>query len=802
MYNPISSKKCAKMKNQHRQSNTSIPAESNIGPLRRQIGQSFNLDEIRFLCSDLNIDFEEVAGETKSAKIQSLIELVQRNGRMQNLLAVLEIERPRLNWHEPAILSSRQMRNRYNFLQNITATWIEGFLHQSLAHSIAIELNLTYKPDAVVRKTLKVSGKEEEFIEHTIRELFEAYGRSLLILGDPGSGKTITLLQLAEDLIQDAQANPIEPIPVILNLSSWSDKRGSLIDWLVEEIFIQYQVSRELSLSWIDNNQLLFLLDGLDEVAEDARIACITAINAFKGQFQTELVVCSRLSDYEKLNNRLNLATAVKLQPLTNEQIKDYLDQENLPLKVLLDTIKNDANLAEMARTPLMLSIMTLAYHGLSQEELKPLSSIKARRNHLFSAYVDRMFERRPLTQEISFGAAEAKKWLTNLSHSMLQQNQSIFFIERLQPTWTQTNSARLRYQFIIQLLISLFCGLVGGVTGSLILPLFYGFFFLMGNQMSLPENILATELILTILSSIAGLFLGMLIGLRVGLNKNIILSEELSWSPKEFLQTTRRELNNKGSILLILIMIAVVYFGSYFRLNVLFIMFIVIIVLNKHFKKLATKGLVAGLFVGMIIAPFGSWWGGALIGFLVSGMIAGLSISIQLNQTSRRTNPNQGIRNSLKNALRMSLFYGFIGGLLGGLIGGLSVGWIFGSVLKNVIGLSFGFFGGGLIAGLTFGVLMGLSIGLILGLVLGLFFYGGIAILQHYTLRWVLAWHHILPFPFHDQKLVTYLDAMNDLIFLKRIGGGWVFIHRSLMEYFASLHPDFQGGLPEKDKL
>lgn len=31
----------------------------------------------------------------------------------------------------------------------------------------------------------------------------------------------------------------------------------------------------------------------------------------------------------------------------------------------------------------------------------------------------------------------------------------------------------------------------------------------------------------------------------------------------------------------------------------------------------------------------------------------------------------------------------------------------------------------------------------------------------------------------------------MADRIFLRRVGGGWVFIHRTLLDYFASLHPD-----------
>ncbi|MCP4373820.1 MAG: hypothetical protein GY797_37825 [Deltaproteobacteria bacterium] len=82
--------------------------------------------------------------------------------------------------------------------------------------------------------------------------------------------------------IADAKQDPGHPIPVVLNLSSWGQEKRPLNDWLEDEIFLQYQVSRKLSQEWIQENQWLYLLDGLDEVAESARVDCVTAINLFK----------------------------------------------------------------------------------------------------------------------------------------------------------------------------------------------------------------------------------------------------------------------------------------------------------------------------------------------------------------------------------------------------------------------------------------------------------------------------------------------------------------------------------------
>lgn len=111
-------------------------------------------------------------------------------------------------------------------------------------------------------------------------------------------------------------------------------------------------------------------------------------------------------------------------------------------------------------------------------------------------------------------------------------------------------------------------------------------------------------------------------------------------------------------------------------------------------------------------------------------------------------------------------------------LISGLSVAPLFWLVL-------------GLIDGLIGDLRGWLIFGLIFGLMLGLLGYGGVAVVQHYTLRRLLAWAGALPYPLRDSRLVAFLDAMHERILLRRVGGGWIFVHRSLLEYFASLSPN-----------
>jgi serine/threonine protein kinase len=65
---------------------------------------------------------------------------------------------------------------------------------------------------------------------------------------------------------------------------------------------------------------------------------------------------------------------------------------------------------------------------------------------------------------------------------------------------------------------------------------------------------------------------------------------------------------------------------------------------------------------------------------------------------------------------------------------------------------------------------------------------YGGFVVVQHAILRGVLARAGHLP-----RDLVKFLDYASSLILLRKVGGGYIFIHRYLLEYFADLETDQQ---------
>lgn len=64
----------------------------------QSIHDSFNLDELKLLCTELGIDFEDLPGQTKNGKIRSLLLYCQRHQQGDDLLTYCKKERPITTW--------------------------------------------------------------------------------------------------------------------------------------------------------------------------------------------------------------------------------------------------------------------------------------------------------------------------------------------------------------------------------------------------------------------------------------------------------------------------------------------------------------------------------------------------------------------------------------------------------------------------------------------------------------------------------------------------------------------------------
>src|SRR5262249_22783010 len=153
-----------------------------------------------------------------------------------------------------------------------------GFLQKSLFQETRMILGLSERPDAVARPLdllVRRPDQGDRPLPHEteVGDVFDSMDQALLILGAPGSGKTTLLLELARDLLDPAAQDPAPPIPVVFPPSTWAQSPKPLVEWLVDELNLRYDVPRKIAQTWVASDEILPLLDGLDEVKAEHRDA-------------------------------------------------------------------------------------------------------------------------------------------------------------------------------------------------------------------------------------------------------------------------------------------------------------------------------------------------------------------------------------------------------------------------------------------------------------------------------------------------------------------------------------------------
>ncbi len=329
-----------------------------------------------------------------------------------------------------------------------------------------------------------------------IIDVFHQEGK-LLILGSPGSGKTTLLLQLAQDLTANAQADDNKPIPVIFELTNWKINQ-QIPNWLIEQLKFQYNIPEDIAKEWLKTNQVLPLLDGLDELKEN-QINCIHAINDYINQDTQpfHLVVCCRSQEYDDGNTVLRL-NAVCVQALNQTQIQAYFARANR--LDLWNGINRDADLLELAETPLILKIMVQAYQQRPASKSQNFSSPEARRqaylDDLFDAYIKHKLEEGKESKWYERGKEptpeETKRWLAWLAKKLKDKKQTEFLIEKMQPTWLEKSYQKWLYRVAVGLIVGLISGLISGLIVGLISGLIFG--LILGLSGGLSNKIELTE--------------------------------------------------------------------------------------------------------------------------------------------------------------------------------------------------------------------------------------------------------------------------------------------------------------------
>lgn len=669
-------------------------------------------------------------------------------------------------------------QDRQHLLRRVYHSWIKGVLRESLYDLPPLLLKLREEPGSLAFLGRQESNRSASASLSDIQNVYDDADGKLLILGASGSGKSTLLLELASKLLLRAQYDSAHLIPVVFNLSSWSALNHSLTEWLVTELFERYQIPRKLGERWIRDDRLLLLLDGLDEGPAERIPQRITAINLYsRAHRRVPIVVCARRSDYLNQPERLQLHNAVVVQPLTADQIDEYLYRAGESLKGVKRILGEDQELRKLASSPRMLSILRLAYASGSREELPRTGSIEQRRERILALYLRSMLERQHIS-DIPYSQQQSRKWLTWLAQQLQRHNESVFYLEDLQIDWLPNWQRYLLYQPVG---MGLFYGVVVGIIKALDYMLIFssrhwpdalgrGFLdgALIGLVMALVYIVLnswvfrpsleqeestltrvkKTGLYGLIGGPIIGLCTGLLVDLPAGLVNALFFTIALMVLGRLRLKITPAE----------------VLIWSWSSLK-------------RHAWKLLLGGLALGLTYGLFTAvPYLSN-PQQLVLYLLFGLSIGLAVGLLLGFLTGfsygllagqdKLKPNQGIRNSLRNGLLLALVSGSIAGLLFGLLYWLPTIWIFGEGAHTLFPAN---------RSLAFGLQDGLAIAAIFWLR-----GGGATFIQHALLR-VLLWSQgYIPW-----RYTRFLDDASWRTILQKVGGGYI-IHQLLLRHMAA---------------
>ncbi|WP_078559565.1 NACHT domain-containing protein [Streptomyces sp. PRh5] len=257
--------------------------------------------------------------------------------------------------------------------------------------------------------------------------------RRLVVLGSPGSGKTMLLIRLLLALVAERAEG--SPVPVLFPLASWNPAEQTLESWMAERLARDYSGlgapesghadhtgHADHARALLEHRLILPVLDGFDEIPEPFRAMALDSINAALPLGQP-LVLSSRVTEYgdtlapaRGVPVKLSGATAVELRPLDAPDIADYLKRDAGgqdttaaarwdPVIRLLGT---DAPVARTLTTPLMLFLARTVYNPRPGEEATVLPTpadlcdptrfpdTEAVRAHLFDAYVPAAYRPHP----------------------------------------------------------------------------------------------------------------------------------------------------------------------------------------------------------------------------------------------------------------------------------------------------------------------------------------------------------------------------------------------------------------------
>ncbi|WP_157963911.1 NACHT domain-containing protein [Actinocorallia populi] len=231
----------------------------------------------------------------------------------------------------------------------------------------------------------------------------------LVITGEPGSGKTVTAIQLILLLLDPARRQPGGPVPVRVSAAGWNPA-GGVHAWLARRLVADYKMHPRNARLLVDAGLILPVIDGLDEMDHADTSAshaaeALRALNDYQhGTGRARIVVTCRTGRYDALSDAKAFAQGaarIALQPLNAAQAEDFLDDivvgtDRPRWQPVLEALTQPGHpLAQALSTPWRFTLATTVYTRHDRDagdrdprDLLALSDAAQVSDHLLARYI------------------------------------------------------------------------------------------------------------------------------------------------------------------------------------------------------------------------------------------------------------------------------------------------------------------------------------------------------------------------------------------------------------------------------
>lgn len=411
------------------------------------------------------------------------------------VLASIRAERARRRSDLDSVVSDAGVRTLMTTLADeVRRAWaVQAVQRQALPVPLRVRWSSTGRPVAASRAVVlndpTAGGWQQVPLEGDASEITAKFRdlphRQLVVIGEPGAGKSVLAMLLTLGLIDHPQPN--EPVPVLLSIGSWNPTVENPKTFAIRRLGEDYGFltqrgngARSLAEILVDGGRVLPILDGLDEVAGTWHTAAITALDR-EAATGWPLVVTCRSHEYERMvacnGSVLSQAAVVEIEPVDVERAIDFLshpDPFSPRWQQVFDHLRAepDGPLARVLSTPLMVALARTAYQDPTTNPAGLLESTTTAviRSVLIDGFVASVYHpnwRPPTghqTRLRTYDPHDAKRWLSVLAYHLYQAGTRDLWWWQLAPGLFSPDPAKIERRVrVLALTASILIGLGAG---------------------------------------------------------------------------------------------------------------------------------------------------------------------------------------------------------------------------------------------------------------------------------------------------------------------------------------------------